>query len=183
MSQHKMIGLAFVLASCVTMAARAAFVAPTVQQVASAAAAPATGVAPLLAQADAAQAADVVTRVIAVVVGLDLTADQRRDRVTAVLRAAMDVVPAAMRGTFALELGKAIAATPAILNAPTVLAAIRSFLLAQSAGGGADGSEQAKQFNTGLSATSQDAMLPGSASASHPHPPPIAGPYAGQQTR
>jgi hypothetical protein len=89
--------------------------------------------------------------------------------------------PAAMRGTFALELGKAIAATPAILNAPTVLAAIRSFLLAQSAGGGADGSELVNQFNTGLSATSQDAMLTGSASASHP--PPIAGPYAGQQTR
>lgn len=155
--------------------ARSEFVPPTSEQVKAAATDPAQ-LAGLLTDADAEQAASVVKVVIAEIVSLRLSPETQSARIASVVSGAFATVPAALSGSFASALGRAVAGSPVITATPGAVSTIQ--VAVASAGGGNGGAlaqafaaafESAKQTNT---ATDAD--------PSQISPPPVATGYEGQ---
>jgi hypothetical protein len=177
MNRHQAIRIGGVFMLFAVLAAHGAFAPPTPDQVTAAAAAPAANMAALLKDASAAQAAGVVREVLEEVIGLNLPGDQRDARLAAVVRGALEALPANLREAFASALGGALAGSTAVCGTPGALAAVRN-AMAAAGGGGELGAQLVASFN--------QSFQPGGGApppVPHPKPPSPAPPYQGQTIR
>ncbi len=162
-----------------TTVAQGAFTPPTETGIIAAAKDPGVNMAALLKEASPEQAAQVVKLVVARVLGLGLSSDGQRARITAVISVAFAVVTPQAHMAFASAVGAAVAASGAIVATPGAVSRIQGAIALV----GAEGAALAQAFGTSYQAAMQ--KLGGTSQKTKDDPPPIIPPpiasgYEGQ---
>lgn len=155
--------------------AQAAFQMPTEAQMKAVAEAP-DQVGPLLREASAVEAADVVKDVIIQIVGSGLPPVTRDQRISTLISHACR----AMKGkeqAFAVALGRAVAASPGASTTQDVVSSVQ--LAIASIGGAQAGTGFGNSYNIAMQSVS-GAPGGGKTVPPAPPPPPVATPYDGQ---
>lgn len=146
----------------IAMTASAAYVAPTAEQLAAAAADPSADLPALLKEASADQVADVVKVVAEEIVRLNLSPKDQAARLAELIRVAFGAVPEKDYNLLAAALGSALSISPVVSGSPGAMDAVRSGII--TAGGGGE-------VGSGLAASFDQTFEPGAGA-----PPPAPNP-------
>lgn len=146
--------------------AQAGFTPPTAEQIAAAAENPTDGLADMLSEASAEQAAEVVKLLLATVLQQGLDNDAQLEKITDIVRAAMRALPLEVEMSFAEALGTALANASGISLTPEAISAIQGGLASGVIGGYSVAFLTSYQNNLPQGGTGQ---------TSSTEPPPIQG--------